>query len=84
MPLESAPAETLSKLSWIEGFVNDLLDPAGRDRRRRAISSLNSAKTDSLSSMVAPATKRQPGRTLEVPHDGVGVCDDPHAEERSC
>jgi hypothetical protein len=40
-----APAATLSKLSWIEDFVNDLLDPAGRDLRRRAIEALDRGPT---------------------------------------
>jgi hypothetical protein len=52
-----APAKTLSKLSWIEEIVNDLLDPAGRDRRRRAVQSLNGGKAGDSSSVAVPATK---------------------------
>ena len=36
----SAPAGTKTKLSWIEEFVNDLLDPSGRKRRARAAENL--------------------------------------------
>jgi hypothetical protein len=52
-----APAKTLTKLSWIEEIVNDLLDPAGRDRRRRAIQSVGSKGADTSSSPTVPATK---------------------------
>jgi hypothetical protein len=36
-----APVETKIKLSSIDEFVDELLDPAGRDRRRRAVQLLN-------------------------------------------
>jgi hypothetical protein len=56
-PQRYAPAETLTKLSWIEEIVNDLLDPAGRDRRRRAVQSLNGGKAGGALSAAIPATK---------------------------
>jgi hypothetical protein len=55
--LQHAPAETLSKLSWIEGFVNDLLDPAGRERRAKAVRSLRRGRTADPSRVLAPTSK---------------------------
>jgi hypothetical protein len=54
---DHAPAETLSKLSWIEGFVNDLLDPAGRERRAKAVRSLRCERTVGPSRGLTPAAK---------------------------
>jgi hypothetical protein len=39
-PSSYAPAGTKIKLSWIEEFVNDLLDPVGRERRAKAVRGL--------------------------------------------
>lgn len=58
-PRGSAPAEALTKLSAsVRSLIEELLEPEGRERRRRAVQSLNGAKTDSSSSgIVASATK---------------------------
>jgi HB1, ASXL, restriction endonuclease HTH domain len=57
-----APAETLSKLSWIEGFVSDLLDPAGRERRAKAVRGLrrerNVGPSRGLTTVAKPAYRR--------------------------
>jgi hypothetical protein len=54
---QHAPAVTLSKLSWIEGFVNDLLDPVGRERRAKAVRGLRRERTDGPSRALIPAAK---------------------------
>jgi hypothetical protein len=62
-----APAQTLTKLfgsaksksntgAWDE-LLSDLLEPEGRDRRRRAVQSLNGGKAGDSSSAAVPATK---------------------------
>jgi len=34
------PGTSVSKVSWLEGFVNDLLEPAMRARRARAVTGI--------------------------------------------
>lgn len=38
------PDGTKAKISWIEGFVNDLLDPVGRARRAKAAQDLREGR----------------------------------------
>jgi hypothetical protein len=38
------PGGTKTKISWIEGFVNDLLDPVGRARRAKAAQDLRGGR----------------------------------------
>jgi len=53
-----APAETLTKLSGsVRSLIEELLEPKGRERRRRAVRSLNGARTDSSLGIGTPATK---------------------------
>lgn len=56
--------ETLSKLSWIEGFVNDLLDPAGRARRKQAVQGVGHGEPAGTLRMLAPVAKPRWGRVL--------------------
>jgi hypothetical protein len=52
-----APAETVTKLSGsVRSLIEELLEPAGRDRRRRAVESLN-GKSASVPSVGVPSTK---------------------------
>jgi hypothetical protein len=44
LAFSDAPAGTKTKLSWIEDFVNDLLDSPGRKRRARAAENLRSGR----------------------------------------
>jgi hypothetical protein len=52
------PAEALTKLSdSVRSLIEELLEPEGRERRRRAIQTLNGAKTDRPSGVGTSATK---------------------------
>lgn len=52
-----APAETLTKLPWVEELVNDLLDPVGRARRAKAVRSLCNEPDARPSRTLPPASK---------------------------
>lgn len=64
--LLDAPPETLSKLSGsVREFLEDLLAPAGRDRRRRAAEALVHADGP-RNPIIAPAARPRWGRVRDV------------------
>jgi hypothetical protein len=55
--IRDAPGKPVIKLSWIEEFVNDLLDPVGRARRAEAVRGLGRVRTVGSSRALAPVAK---------------------------